>query len=401
MAAAEDTTTWTANVLISNDTTGVMEKGTVDRRACGPKDVQIEIQYSGICHSDLHQLRAEWPIPNYYPMVAGHEGAGVVTAVGGEVTKFVVGDQVGIGCMVDSCRACTSCERNLEQYCATGFTGTYNALVKEDKVTCANCEQGEMTFGTYSDGMTVDERFVFKVDPRIPLEVTGPLLCAGITTWDPLVHFGAKEQGENCTVGILGFGGLGHMGLKFGKSFGNNIYALSRSERKRPWAEELGVGYLNYTNEEEMKTAPKFDIIIDTISGNHDINPVVAGMLGLDGTLVVVGIPSDPFAIHAFTIIMGRKRVAGSLIGGTQATQEMLDYCAEVGESVWPMTTCIHPKDANDAMENLSQGTNPKARYVIDCTKLKEDFETVKVEHKEHNVHPGAMVFGVETNEEA
>jgi len=393
--AAEDcgSENWVSNVLITQDQMGVMDKGTVERRPCGPKDVKIEITHSGICHSDLHQLRAEWPIPNRYPMVAGHEGAGVVVEVGSEVTNFELGDHVGVGCMVDSCRECDCCDKKLEQYCAEGNTPTYNGLARAEKVTIKNCEAGELTFGTYTDGMVVDERFVFKVDKSIPLEVTGPLLCAGVTTWDPLVHWGAKDAGENFTVGIIGFGGLGHMGLKWGKAFGNNTYALSRSERKRPWAAELGVGYINYSNEEERKNAPKFNLILDTVSGNHDINPFISGMLTLDGTLVVLGVPKEPFQIHAFSLIMGRKRVAGSLIGGTQSTQEMLEYVAEVGESVYPMVHVIHPSQVNDAMEQLATGTNPKARFVIDCSKMKEDYETEKVEHTPYEQHAYATVI--------
>lgn len=374
-----------------------MNKMTIQRRNCGKLDVQIKILYSGICHSDLHSARAEWECPNLYPMIPGHEGAGEVVAVGSDVTKFKPGDRVGVGVMVGSCRECEQCNAGFQNYCEKGFDGTYNCLKTGKDCLTKNCERGELLHGTYTNLMTVREDFVFKVCDSMPLDRVGPLLCAGITTYDPLVHFGAKKGGENFTVGVLGFGGLGHMALKFAKSFGNDTYAISGSVHKRPWAEKLEVKFVLHSDKAEWKKAPKFDLIIDTVSAQHDVNKYLK-QLKRDGTLCLVGLPSQPLGVKPFCLVMGRKSFSGSCIGGCPATQEMLDYCAE--HKVYPEVHVIHPKEVNDAHATLAKNSAPSARFVIDCTKLNEDFDTTKpeIDFHEWEVHPGGSVWPEKAN---
>jgi len=384
--------------LAAEDTRGVIKKRTYDRRTCGPLDVKVKILYSGICHSDLHQIRGEWEQSVMYPMVAGHEGAGIVEEVGGKVTKFKKGDHVGIGVMVGSCRDCEACHQNLEQYCDDGFDGTYNCcLTDPKKVITKNCEKGELLFGTYTNMMVVREDFVFRVDESLPLERCGPLLCAGITTWDPLVHFGAKAGGKDFKVGVMGFGGLGHMAIKFSKSFGNEVYVLSRSERKRAWAEEMGVNFVLTTG--PMDDLPKLDLIIDTVSAQHNVDSFLNNALKTDGTLCLVGLPPNPLEVKPFTLTGGRKKFAGSCIGGTVSTQEMLDYCAK--HQIMPEVKVIHPREVNEALKALSEQSNPKARYVIDCRELEKDgWETNDVNFDFHSweVHKNAEIFPEEAN---
>jgi len=384
--------------LAVDDTRGVLKKKIIERRTCGPLDVRIKILYSGICHSDLHQIRAEWEQNVWYPMVPGHEGAGIVEEVGPEVKKFKKGDRVGVGVMVGSCRECDACKSELQQYCEKGFWGSYNHCLTDASQYCTkNCEKGELLFGTYTSIMTVREDFVFRIADSLPLDRAGPLLCAGITTWDPLVHFGAKAGGKNFKVGVMGFGGLGHMAIKFAKSFGNDVYVLSRSKRKEPWAKEMGVNFVLTTG--SLKGVPGLDLIIDTVSAQHDVDRFIGRLLKTDGKLCLVGLPANALEIRPFTIVGGRKAFVGSCIGGCQSTQDMLDYCAE--NQIMPDVQVIHPREANAAMKMLSEQSNPKARFVIDCREMdKEGWETENVDFDYHSweVHKGATVWPEESN---
>jgi len=377
-----------------------LKKKTFDRRNCGPLDVRVKILYSGVCHSDVHQIRSEWDQNTFYPMVPGHEGAGIVIEVGSQVTKFKVGDHAGVGVMVGSCRDCENCEKELQQYCNSGFDASYNCLIEDPERVCTkNCERGELIFGTYTNMMTVREDFVFKIDKSLPLENCGPLLCAGITTWDPLVHFGAKAGGKGFRVGVLGFGGLGHMAMKFAKSFGNEVYALSSSPKKRGWAGQLGVNFILYSDPEEMKKAPKLDLIIDTVSAQHDVDKFIGNCLRTDGILCLVGLPQNPLSVAPFTLVGGRKTFAGSCIGGCKATQEMLDYCAK--HRILPEVEIIHPSEINVAIEKLVSRGNPKARYVIDCRQMhKTDWEVKEVDIDPHEwqLHENVNVWPEEAN---
>eukprot|EP00292_Cryptomonas_paramecium_P007957 CAMPEP_0113704838 /NCGR_PEP_ID=MMETSP0038_2-20120614/26762_1 /TAXON_ID=2898 /ORGANISM="Cryptomonas paramecium" /LENGTH=343 /DNA_ID=CAMNT_0000629705 /DNA_START=27 /DNA_END=1055 /DNA_ORIENTATION=- /assembly_acc=CAM_ASM_000170 len=339
--------------IAAKDTSGVLERVEIERRAPGEQDVDIEIKYCGICHSDLHSIRAEWPIPSMYPMVPGHEIAGIVRAVGSQVTKFKVGDRVGVGCIVDSCRECGNCSKGLEQFCAKGNTGTYNSKAtyygkSGPKTKVLEGHSAEYTFGGYSQSIVVTEECVVRIPDSIDLAASAPLLCAGITTYSPLAFFGAKDKGSACTTGVIGFGGLGHMAVKLALSMGNTVYVFSTSVVKKAAVEELGAKFVCSADKDQMAAVTgKCNFILDTVSGNHDANLYLSA-LAVDGTFCVVGAPQAPFSIHAFSLIMARKSVAGSLIGGIPETQEMLDYCAAKG--IVPDVQLISPKDANHAM---------------------------------------------------
>jgi uncharacterized zinc-type alcohol dehydrogenase-like protein len=293
---------------------------TLERRDPGPKDVAIEILFCGICHSDIHFVRGEWgPIP--YPAVAGHEIIGRVTAVGGEVTKYVVGDTVGVGCMVDSCRTCPSCKDSLEQYCTAGMTGTYMGV---DKHT------GGPTYGGYSTAITVDEDFVLRIPAGLDLAGTAPLLCAGITTYSPLKHWGV---GKGSVVGVVGLGGLGHMGVKLAAAMGAEVVVFTTSPSKVADAKKLGAHEVVIsTNAEEMgRQMGRFDFILNTVAAPHSLDPFVAA-LKRDGTMCLVGVPAEPHpSPSVMPLIFGRRAIAGSLIGGIKETQEMLDFCGKHG----------------------------------------------------------------------
>jgi uncharacterized zinc-type alcohol dehydrogenase-like protein len=288
-----------------------------EHRAPGPNDVHIAIDFCGICHSDIHQARNEWGNA-MYPMVPGHEIVGTVKAVGADVKKFKVGDTAAIGCMVDSCRVCASCKGGEEQYCdkfATVFT--YNAKDKD----------GNLTFGGYGDNIVADEAFVLKIASSLDPAAAAPLLCAGITTYSPLKHFGAKPGAK---IGIVGLGGLGHMGLKFSHAFGAHTVQFTTSKGKIEDAKKLGADEVVLTTEDGWadKHARTFDFILDCVSAPHDINPYL-GMLKRDAVYCTVGIPDKPIEVAAFSLAMGRKHVTGSAIGGIAETQEMLDFCAK------------------------------------------------------------------------
>src|SRR5688572_17129571 len=322
-----------------------------ERRDVGPRDVQIEILYCGVCHSDIHQVRDEWG-GSIYPMVPGHEIVGRVTKVGAQVKKLKVGDLGGVGCMVDSCRECQACRESEEQYCERGETVlTYNSRFKD----------GTPTYGGYSNQIVVDEAFALKVSPKLNLPAVAPLLCAGITTWSPLKYW---NVGEGQRVGVVGLGGLGHMALKFARAFGAHVTQFTTSPGKEQDAIRLGAHEVVLTRDPDnlKKLAGSFHFIIDTASAPHDPNTYLA-MLRRNGSMVMVGAPDKPMPVAAFSVIMGRKTFAGSAIGGIRETQEMLDYCAQHGIVSDVEMTPI--QKINDAYERMLRN-DVKYRFVID-----------------------------------
>ena len=326
-----------------------------ERRELTPNDVQIEILYCGVCHSDLHVARNEWQHTTY-PVVPGHEIVGKVTAVGSAVTKFKEGDLAGVGCLVDSCRECVNCKKGLEQFCKNGSTGTYNS---KDKHT------GGMTYGGYSNRVVVDESFTLRISDKLPLEAVAPLLCAGITTYSPLRHW---KVGKGHKVGVVGLGGLGHMAVKLAASFGAEVTLLSTSAGKEQDAYRLGATNFALTKDpEQLKgLASYFDFIIDSVSAEHDYNTYLS-MLNVDGVMICVGAPPTPSQIMAFSLIGGRRSLAGSLIGGLPETQEMLDYCAE--HNIVSDVEVIRMDYINEAYERMLKG-DVKYRFVIDMATL-------------------------------
>ena len=329
-----------------------------ERRDVGPRDVQIEILYCGVCHSDLHQARNEWH-NTVYPCVPGHEIVGRVVRAGSKVTKFKEGDIAAVGCMVDSCRTCDNCKSGLEQYCTNGATVfTYNSPDKH--------APGTQTYGGYSERIVVDEAFALKVNPKANLAATAPLLCAGITTYSPLKHWGVKKGQK---VGIVGLGGLGHMGLKFAHAFGARTVLFTTSPGKTEDALRLGADEVVVSkNADEMKKhAGSFDFILDAVSANHDINAYLQ-LLKLDGTLCLVGAPEHPLPVAAFNLLLPRRQFAGSAIGGIPETQEMLDFCADHG--ITSDVEMIKIQDINTAYDRLLKG-DVKYRFVIDMASIK------------------------------
>ena len=339
----------------ASNTTGTLSPFSFERREPGPRDVQFEILYCGVCHSDLHQVRNEWG-GTVYPIVPGHEIVGRVTKVGVDVTKFKVGDLAGVGCLVDSCRECDNCGKGLEQFCRKGSTGTYN---DPDRHT------GGVTYGGYSNQIVVDEDFVLRVSDKLPLEGIAPLLCAGITTYSPLRHWGV---GKGHKVAVVGLGGLGHMAVKLASSFGAEVTMLSTSPRKEEDARRLGAHHFALTKDpEQLKAlAGRFNFIIDTVSAEHDYNQYLS-MLDTDGVMICVGAPPTPSQIMAFSLIGGRRSLAGSLIGGLPETQEMLDYCAE--HNITSDVEVIRMEYINEAYERMLKG-DVKYRFVIDMATL-------------------------------
>lgn len=327
---------------------------TFERRDPGPKDIAIDIEFCGICHSDIHTARSEWG-PTKYPCVPGHEIVGRVRAVGNEVKKFKAGDKVGVGCMVDSCRECASCKEGLEQYCEKGMTGTYGSPAKD----------GDYTKGGYSTHIVVEERFVLKVPENLDFAAVAPLLCAGITTYSPLRHVGVKRGDK---VAVLGLGGLGHMGVKLAASFGAEVTVLSRSPGKREDATKLGAHNFVLTTDAAAvaSKANYFDYILDTVSAPHDLNQAF-GMLKREGTLIMVGASDKPLLMSPFGLIMKRRRMLGSLIGGIPETQEMLDHCGKHG--IVSEIELIGPEKINEAFERTIK-SDVKYRFVIDCKKM-------------------------------
>jgi uncharacterized zinc-type alcohol dehydrogenase-like protein len=328
---------------------------SIERREPTPHDIQIDILYCGVCHSDLHTVRNEWG-GTVFPAVPGHEIVGRITKTGNHVTKFKEGDLAAVGCLVDSCRECTNCKEGLEQYCLNGSVGTYNGKDKHS---------GGVTYGGYSKRIVVHEDFVLKVTDKSPLEGIAPLLCAGITTYSPLRHW---KVGKGDKVGILGLGGLGHMGVKLAASFGAEVTMLSHSPSKEADAKRLGAHNFLLTKDDSQvkKMNGYFDFILDTVSAPHDYN-IYLNMLSTNGKMVCVGAPSEPAHVPAFSLIGGRKTLAGSLIGGLPETQEMLDYCA--ANNIIADVEVIDIKDINESYERMLKG-DVKYRFVIDMSTL-------------------------------
>ncbi|MFB6812832.1 NAD(P)-dependent alcohol dehydrogenase [Streptomyces sp. NPDC056387] len=331
-----------------------LERTTVPRRPVGEHDVLIEIKYAGICHSDIHQVRDGWG-EGIYPMVPGHEIAGVVAEVGPGVTKFSVGDHVGVGCFVDSCRTCEYCLRGQEQYCVQGMTGTYNARDK----------QGEPTYGGYSTHLVVDEGYTVRIPEGLPLDVAAPLLCAGITLYSPLKHW---QAGPGKKVAIVGLGGLGHMGVKIAAALGAEVTVLSQSLRKQEDGLRLGASHYYATSDETTfeKLAGSFDLVISTVSAPLRLDAYL-GLLKVDGALVNVGAPEEPVEVNLFSVITGRRTLAGSMIGGIAETQEMLDFCAEHG--LGSEIELIRADEINDAYERVL-ASDVRYRFVIDTSTI-------------------------------
>lgn len=326
------------------------------RREVGPGDVLIEILFCGVCHSDIHQARNEWQ-NSTYPMIPGHEIVGRVSQVGDKVTKFKTGDYAGVGCFVDSCRNCENCADGFEQFCRTHLALTYNGTEMDEKT---------MTFGGYSTRIVVDENYALKIKEQENLAAVAPLLCAGITTYSPLKRFGA---GAGKKVGIVGLGGLGHMAVKLAASMGAEVTVFSTSPAKEPDARKLGADFFVVTKQAENlePLAGKFDLIIDAVSAPHDLN-MYLNLLKREGVLVLVGVPDKPLDVHAFSIISNMRQLAGSMIGGIDETQEMLDYCAEKG-----ITSEVEVIPIQKIAEAYERTINSDVRYrfVIDMQSLK------------------------------
>ena len=325
-----------------------------ERREVGPHDVAFDIQYCGVCHSDLHQIRDEWG-GSIFPMVPGHEIVGRVTKVGEHVKGFKAGDLAAVGCMVDSCKECENCDRGLEQYCKKGAVFTYNSKGKD----------GQPTYGGYSNNIVVNEEFALHVSDKLDLAAVAPLLCAGITTYSPLRHWGV---GKGHKVAVLGLGGLGHMAVKFAASFGAEVTVLSTSPDKEADAKKLGAHKFIVTKDEaQVKSVSNyFNFIIDTVSAPHNYN-MYLGMLDTDGIHICVGVPPTPAEIMGFALIGGRRSIAGSAIGGIKETQEMLDYCAE--HNIVSDIEIIDIKDVNESYERMIKG-DVRYRFVIDMATL-------------------------------
>lgn len=328
---------------------------TIARRDVQATDVKIDILYCGVCHSDIHSARNDWGSAKY-PLVPGHEIVGVVTEIGSEVSQFKVGDKVGVGCMVDSCRTCPSCHEDLEQYCENGSVGTYNGKDKH---------LGGQTFGGYSEEIVVEEHFVLRIPENLDLAKVGPLLCAGITTYSPLKHWNVKKGDK---VGIIGLGGLGHMGIKFAHAMGAHVVMITTSVSKSEDAKLLGANeVLISKNEEEMEAHKNsFDFLLNTIPVGHDINPYLK-LLKRDATIVLVGAIEKMDDFHGGLLIGKRKNIAGSLIGGIAETQEMLDFCGT--HNILPEIEMVDMKNINNAWERVVKN-DVKYRFVIDMKTL-------------------------------
>jgi len=325
------------------------------RRELNPKDIQLEILYCGVCHSDLHQVRDEWG-NGIFPMVPGHEIIGRVIKTGNQVQKFKVGETAGVGCLVDSCRECDNCRHGLEQFCSNGHSQTYNGIEQDKKTP---------TYGGYSNTIVVHEDFVLHISDKLPLEGVAPLLCAGITTYSPLRHW---KVGKGHKVAILGLGGLGHMAVKFASSFGAEVTMLSTSASKEADAKRLGADKFVLTSSKESVQAVTgyYDFIVDTVSAPHDYN-LYLSLLKTDGVHICLGAPPAPTEIMGFNLIVGRKSLVGSLIGGLPETQEMLDYCAE--HNIVSDVEVIPINYIETAYERMLKG-NVHYRFVIDMSTL-------------------------------
>ncbi|MCD2192734.1 NAD(P)-dependent alcohol dehydrogenase [Actinomycetospora endophytica] len=340
----------TVSALVTEGAEKPLERSTIERRDPKPHDVVIDIAYAGICHSDIHQARDEWG-GSEFPMVPGHEIAGTVSAVGPDVSRYSVGDRVGVGCFVDSCRECENCRAGEEQFCTKGMVATYNGREYS----------GEQTFGGYSTQVVVDENYVLGIPEGIALDEAAPLLCAGITLYTPLTHWGA---GPGKKVAIVGMGGLGHMGVKIAHALGAEVTVLSQTLSKEDDGKRLGADHYYATSDESTfkQLASSFDLIVNTVSADLDIQKYL-GLLRVDGSMVNVGAPINPASVHAFTLITGRRSLAGSAIGGIRDTQKMLDFCAEhhIGAEIETITA----DDVNKAYDRVVD-SDVRYRFVID-----------------------------------
>jgi len=346
----------TTNAYAAYDATTPLRPYSFDRRAVGPRDVKIEILFSGVCHSDLHQARNDWK-SSTYPMVPGHEIVGRVTEVGREVRKFKVGDLAGVGVFVDSCRTCPNCQRDLEQYCLNLLSQTYNGLEQDRK---------NATQGGYSTQIVTDEHYTLQVSDKLSLPGVAPLLCAGITTYSPLRHWKVVSGSK---VGVVGLGGLGHMALKFAASFGAEVTLFSTSESKRKDAEKLGAAhFVNTKDAANFKAVSRsLDFIIDTVSAPHDYAAYLE-TLKLDGVMCCVGLPTEPIVTPVFSLLGQRRSISSSGVGGIKETQEMLDYCAEKG--IVAEVEMIRMDQINEAFHRMERN-DVKYRFVIDMASLK------------------------------
>jgi alcohol dehydrogenase (NADP+) len=339
----------------AKDTKSMLGPFSFERREVGPHDVLIEITHCGVCHSDIHQARDEWG-GSTFPMVPGHEIVGKVAKVGAKVTRFKAGDFAGVGCFVDSCRECANCKEGNEQYCLKGMSGTYNGVERDGKTP---------TYGGYSSQIVVNEDYTLKISSKLPLHAVAPLLCAGITTYSPLRHW---KVGKGHRVAVMGLGGLGHMAVKLAASMGAEVTVLSTSKSKEADARQLGAHHFALSSDTSVLESleGKFDFIVNAVSANHDLNPFL-GLLKTNGTMVILGVPPKAPEVSAFSLIMGRRSLAGSLIGGIRETQEMLDYCAEKG--IVSDVEVIPMKEINTAYERMIRG-DVKYRFVIDMATL-------------------------------
>ena len=344
----------TVNAYAATAPTAPLTPTTIQRRDLGPQDVLIEIKYAGICHSDIHTARGDWG-PVTYPLVTGHEIAGIVTKVGAEVTKHGVGDRVGVGCMVDSCGQCRYCQGGQEQFCLEGNIGTYAATGKD----------GQLTQGGYCTHIVVTQDFVLRIPDGLDLDVAAPLLCAGITTYSPLNRWGA---GPGKKVAVVGLGGLGHMGVQIAHAMGAEVTVLSQSLKKQEDGLRLGADHYYATSNPETfeELAGSFDLVLNTVSAAIDVDAYLS-LLAVDGALVNVGAPAEPLSVNVFSLIMGRRSFAGSMIGGIRETQEMLDFCAahHLGAEI----EVIAADQINEAYERIL-ASDVRYRFVIDTSTL-------------------------------
>jgi uncharacterized zinc-type alcohol dehydrogenase-like protein len=330
-----------------------LESYEFDRRELGAHDVALDISYAGICHSDIHQVAEEWG-PAIFPMVPGHEIAGVVTSIGNAVTKFAVGDKIGVGVFVDSCRKCSSCLKGLQQYCVEGMTGTYNGYERDGKT---------VAMGGYSNNFVINEDYAVTIPDNLPMDGVAPLLCAGITLYSPIKHW---NVGPGMKVAVMGLGGLGHMGVKFAVAMGAEVTVLSHSPSKQADAFAMGAHHFVSTKDPENLKAleKKFDLILNTVSAELEIGDYL-NLLTLDATLVVIGLPGKPYAVHAGALLNGRRRIAGSMIGGVPELQEMLDFCGK--HEIVSDVEVIKSDYINQAYTR-TVASDVKYRFVIDAS---------------------------------
>ena len=324
-----------------------------ERRAIGNEDVAFDISYAGICHSDIHQVREEWG-KALFPMVPGHEIVGIVTEIGSSVTKFAIGDRIGVGVYIDSCKSCDNCLKGLSQYCDEGMTGTYNALERDGKTVAQ---------GGYSNRFVVNQNYAVNVPPNLDMAGVAPLMCAGITLYSPLRHW---KVGPGSRVAVMGLGGLGHMGVKFAKAMGAEVTVLSHSPHKRDDALAMGAHhFVHVDSEDTLKPLRRsFDVVLNTVSADLDINPYL-NTLTVDGTLVVIGLPGNPYSVSQGILLDGRRALAGSMIGSVSELQEMIDFCGQ--ENITSDVEVIKPDYINQAYQR-TVASDVKYRFVIDAS---------------------------------